>query len=45
MRGGLSGIKRERYGGKAWVHLRCTTKAVGDLKYGGRHGNNPLVGT
>ena len=29
-----SGFKRERYGSKAWVCLRCTTKAVGVLKHG-----------
>ena len=31
---GLSGFKRERYGGKAWVCQMCTTKAMGDLKCG-----------
>ena len=32
-RGGLSGFKRERYGGKAWICQMCTTKAVEDLKH------------
>jgi hypothetical protein len=32
----LSGFKRERYGGKGWVCLRCATKVVvvGVLKHG-----------
>ena len=29
-----SRFKRERYCSKAWVCLRCTTKAVGDVKHG-----------
>jgi hypothetical protein len=31
--GGSSGFKRERFGGKAWVCQRVTTKAMGDLKH------------
>ena len=31
---GSSSVKRERYSFKAWTHLRCITKAVGDLKHG-----------
>ena len=31
--GGSSRLKRERYSSKVWVCLRCTTKAVGDLKH------------
>jgi hypothetical protein len=31
--GGSSEFKRERYSGKDWVCLRCTTKAMGDLKH------------
>ena len=30
----LTGFKRERYCGKAWVCQMCTTKAMGDLKHG-----------
>jgi ribosomal protein L37AE/L43A len=29
-----SEFKIERYGSKVWVCLRCTTKAVEDLKHG-----------
>jgi hypothetical protein len=29
-----TGFQRERYGGKAWVCLVCTTKAAGALKLG-----------
>jgi hypothetical protein len=30
----LTGFKRDRYGGKAWVCKMCTTNAMGDLKHG-----------
>jgi hypothetical protein len=30
----LSVFKREKYGGQGWVCLRCSTKAIGDLKHG-----------
>ena len=29
----MTGFQRERYGGKVWVCLMCTTKAVGALKH------------
>ena len=30
----MSKFKRKRYGSKAWVCLRYTTKAMGNLKHG-----------
>jgi hypothetical protein len=27
-------FQKERYSGKAWVCLKCTTRAVGDVKHG-----------
>ena len=38
-------VKKERYGGKAWVCLRCTTKVVRGSEAQGWCGSDPPVGT